>query len=61
MKIKYSTLALVCGLLFTGCTQNFEETNTNPNKITVESGKLSASAMFEKNLYDGTNYLDVLC
>lgn len=57
MKIKYSTLALACGLLFTGCTQNFEETNTNPNKITVESGKLSASAMFEKNLYDGTNYL----
>ena len=57
MKIKYSVLALVCGLFITGCTQNFEETNTNPNKITVKSGKLSASAMFEKNLYDGTNYL----
>lgn len=57
MKIKYSVLALVCGLTFVGCTQNFEETNTNPNKITVKSGKLSASAMFEKNLYDGTNYL----
>ena len=43
-------MALVCGLTFVGCTQNFEETNTNPNKITVKSGKLSASAMFEKNL-----------
>lgn len=57
MKIKYSTLVLACGLFLTGCTQNFEETNTNPNKITVKSGKLSVSAMFEKNLYDGANYL----
>lgn len=44
-------------LAFTGCTENFESTNTNSNKITVESGKLSASAMFEPILYGGTNYL----
>lgn len=44
-------------LLLAGCTQDFESTNSNPNKITVESGKLNCSAMFEPILYGGTNYL----
>lgn len=43
--------------LLAGCTDNFESTNTNPNKITVNSNKLSASALFEPILYGGTNYL----
>lgn len=57
--IKYSTMALLAsGLLLTaGCTGNFDATNTNPNKITVESGKMSASAMFEPLLYGGCNFL----
>ena len=54
---KYITLVLACGFLLTDCTGDFEGTNTNPNKITVESGKLSASAMFEPILYGGANYL----
>lgn len=58
MKIfKYTTLVLICEFLLTNCTANFDGTNSNPNKITVESGKLSASAMFEPILYGGTNYL----
>ncbi len=48
---------LACGVLMTGCTDNFDATNTNPNKITVESGKLSASSMFEPLLYGGANFL----
>jgi hypothetical protein len=44
-------------LLLAGCTGDFESTNTNPNKITVNSDKLSASALFEPILYGGTNYL----
>lgn len=54
---KYILPVAASALLLAGCTQNFESTNTNPNKITVESGKLSASALFEPILYGGTNYL----
>ena len=49
---------LACGLMMaTGCTDNFDQTNTNPNKITVESGKMAASSMFEPLLYGGANFL----
>jgi len=36
-----------------GCTSDFEETNINPNTITV--GQIRASSMFEPLLYDGAN------
>src|SRR3712207_2096927 len=57
--IKIPTIALLaCGLLMTtACTDNFDQTNTNPNKITVAGGKLSASSMFEPLLYGGANAL----
>ena len=54
---KYILPIATSALLLAGCTQNFESTNSNPNKITVESGKLNASALFEPILYGGTNYL----
>lgn len=53
----YSLALLACSFLLSGCTDNFDQTNTNPNKITVESGKLSASSMFEPLLYGGANFL----
>ncbi len=37
----------------TGCTDNFEEINTDPNKVVV--GQVSPYNMFEKLLYDGAN------
>ena len=55
--IKHILPVAAAGLLLAGCTENFESTNTNPNKITVNSDKLSASALFEPILYGGTNYL----
>lgn len=51
------TLCIIAVLPFVSCTGNFDETNSNPNKITVASGKMSASAMFEPILYGGANYL----
>lgn len=45
-----------CMLALASCTDNFDETNTNPNKITVASGKLDASAMFEQTLYGSANF-----
>lgn len=49
-------ICMVCVLFATAsCTDNFDETNTNPNKVTVESGTLEASAMFEQTLYGGAN------
>ena len=50
MNIYFCGLA-ACMLAMASCTDNFDETNTNPNKITVSSGKLEASAMFEQTLY----------
>ncbi|MDE7442826.1 MAG: SusD/RagB family nutrient-binding outer membrane lipoprotein [Muribaculaceae bacterium] len=41
--------AALCGLL--ACTQDFEEINTDPNKVLV--GQQSPYGMFEKLLYDG--------
>jgi len=54
---KYMLPVAASALLLAGCTENFESTNSNPNKITVASGKLSASALFEPILYGGANYL----
>lgn len=54
---KHIVPIFAAGLLVAGCTQDFEDTNTNPNKITVASGKLSASALFEPVLYGGTNLI----
>ena len=47
---------VVCGLIalfMAACTSDFEETNTNPNTITV--GTVPASSMFEPLLYNGAN------
>lgn len=56
-RIKNILVILASGLFLLGCTDNFDQTNTNPNKITVESGKLSAASMFEPLLYGGVNFL----
>ena len=55
MNIYFCGLA-ACMLAMASCTDNFDETNTNPNKITVSSGKLEASAMFEQTLYGSANF-----
>lgn len=60
MKIAKYTLVLAAGLALASCTENFGPTNDNPNKITVNSGKLAATAMFEPILYGGANYLTLL-
>lgn len=39
--------------ILTGCTTDFEDINTNPNRTTV--GDVKASAMFEPILYNGVN------
>ena len=47
---------VACGLIalfMAACTSDFEETNTNPNTITV--GAVPASSMFEPLLYNGAN------
>lgn len=48
-------ILMFAGLLLsiTSCTTNFDEINTNPNKITV--GKIKAQSMFEPILYNGAN------
>lgn len=40
-------------MLLSACTANFEELNTNPNKILL--GDIKASGMFEPLLYNGAN------
>ena len=55
MNIYFCGLA-ACMLAMASCTDDFDETNTNPNKITVSSGKLEASAMFEQTLYGSANF-----
>lgn len=59
MNIYFCGLA-ACMLAMASCTDNFDETNTNPNKITVSSGKLEASAMFEQTLYGSAKLLYIL-
>ncbi len=47
---------ILCGSLLTfsySCTENFEETNTNPNRVTV--GMIQASNVFEPILYNSAN------
>lgn len=40
--------------IFTGCTSDFEEVNTNPNKTLV--GEIKASSLLEPLLYDGSSF-----
>jgi hypothetical protein len=58
MKI-YKKIAVVVLLAtsLTACTSNFEEANTNPNKITVNSGILKCTSMYEPILYGGSKAL----
>lgn len=54
--MKKTRYIIGCGLLLTllsGCTGDFEEINTNPNRTTV--GMIQASAMFEPILYNSAN------
>ena len=50
--ISIFTLSLFCGLMFNGCTDDFDELNTNPKSLTNESinssniGKLFANANY---------------
>lgn len=48
-------IALIIGILVLSwaCTDNFEETNTDPNRTIV--GDIQASGMFEPLLYNGAN------
>ena len=43
----------LAAILFTACTSEFEEINTNPNTTTV--GAINAYGMFEPLLYNGAN------
>lgn len=52
---KTFSICFACVLAAASCTDNFDQTNTNPNKVTVESGTLEASAMFEQTLYGAAN------
>lgn len=54
--LRYTTGLAICAALLSGCTDNFDETNTNPNKLTVQSGKMEASALFEQSLYGAANF-----
>jgi hypothetical protein len=54
--MKRFKIIILCGFLlgfFNSCTENFEETNTNPNKTTV--GMIQAYNMFEPILYNSAN------
>lgn len=53
---KITCICLACAFATMGCTDNFDQANTNPNKVTVESGTLEASAMFEQTLYGAANF-----
>lgn len=53
MKKTINILFLSLLVLFTACTLDFEETNTNPNK--TEVGKIKAHGFFEPLLYNGAN------
>lgn len=46
-----STITAIVALA--GCTENFEEINTDPNRVVV--GQVTPYNMFEKLLYDGAN------
>src|SRR5574344_503993 len=47
----------VLSMGLTACTNGFENVNSNPNKITVESETLACTSLFEPILYGGTNNL----
>lgn len=55
MKIRNIILIFAATVPFVACTADFDETNVNPNKITVESGTLDAYSMFQPILYGGAN------
>lgn len=46
----------LAALALGACTDSFDSTNTNPNKVTVQSGKMEASALFEQSLYGSANF-----
>lgn len=54
--MKKNKFTILCGLtlaLTVGCTSDFEEINTNPNRTTV--GMIQATGMFEPLLYNSAN------
>lgn len=53
---KITCICMACAFAAMSCTDNFDQANTNPNKVTVESGTLEASAMFEQTLYGAANF-----
>lgn len=52
-KLKYIITCVLVLTLFSACTHNFDEINTNPNKTTV--GMIQAVNMFEPILYNSAN------
>lgn len=56
MQINHIAVLLAASVLTLGsCTDDFDATNTNPNRITTSSEKLDATSMFEPILYGGAN------
>jgi hypothetical protein len=55
-KLNKWCLLLLSLLMLSACTEDFDSTNTNPNKTTTNDGKLDASSMFEPILYGGANF-----
>ena len=56
MKIRFKNSIIASALslcALAGCTGDFDDINTNPNKIVV--GQIKASGMFEPLLYNGAN------
>ncbi|RXJ49787.1 SusD/RagB family nutrient-binding outer membrane lipoprotein [Gelidibacter gilvus] len=51
---KINILIIAFFTVITACTNDFEETNTNPNTTNV--GQIKASGMFEPLLYNGANF-----
>ncbi len=56
MKINNIAVVLAASLMaLSSCTDDFDATNTNPNRITTAGEKLDATSMFEPILYGGAN------
>lgn len=56
MKINHIAVLLAASAMaLSSCTDNFDATNTNPNRITTSSEKLDATSLFEPILYGGAN------